>query len=324
MGEAEEDWVRVDRWNAAVYRRSAEASVNRPVSSIVRAAPSHPSPPRSARCPGLALVVLFAVALSTGQALAQVPDWVTGDTGLFEPNGAGGWRKANWKDHADALKRLLEHCCEQFRTPFDLPPGTTIVPGEDDKDLTRERTRAPKARAWVHGPNGEEPVPGATTSHCGLDVGSRVTADGGATIATLGSATVSPIHTGGYMRVKDGELQQRIMCEHEGLRLVVEFSYGHVKPRPGLGPDWVETPGRGHIGTLDGDDAWVSNDPRFKVKGNHIHLELDGIYDKSWSSEMAHNQQVDGQPIDPELADLLRRRAAFLNDCLLQKLTGGR
>jgi hypothetical protein len=272
----------------------------------------------------LTLIVLIFAVFSADQVLGQVPPWVTGDTGLFKPDGKGGWEKANWKDHKEPLKRLLEHCCEQFRVPFDLPPGTTIVPGEDDKDLTRERTRAPNAPEWAFGPNGAEPVPGATLSHCAIDVGSRVSTDEGATIATLGSASVSPIHTGGYMRAdKQGGLLQRVMCEHEGLRLVLEFSYGHVKPRAGFGPDWTPTPPRGNCGTLEGDDKWKSLDPRFKVKGNHIHVEVEGVYDKSFESEMAHNRQVDGQQIDPELEELLRRRAEFMNDCLLKKLTGG-
>lgn len=278
---------------------------------------------RRPRCVGLSLLVVVASGVGARQALAQVPDWVNGDTGLFKRGASGRWETASWVDDPAAVDALLEHCCAEFRVPFELPPGTTIVPGEDDKDLTRERTRAPGAPRRVRGPRGEEPVPNATASHCGIDIGSRISPDGGATISTLGSATVTPIHAGGYVRIEDGELKQRIMCEHDGLRLVLEFSYGHVKPRAGFGRDWVETPDRGHIGTLEGDDRWNSNDPRFKVKGNHIHLEVSGLYDKTWSSEMAHNQQVDGQPISDELADLLRRRTRFLNDCLLRKATGG-
>ncbi|MCO5164978.1 MAG: hypothetical protein M9894_01235 [Planctomycetes bacterium] len=197
---------------------------------------------------------------------AQVPPWVTGETGLFAPDGAGGWRLVDWRDHATALDAMLEHCCERFQVPFDLPLGTRIIPGEDDKDLTRERTREPGAPRFVHGPSGEVPVPGAQMSHCGLDIGSRVSADGGATIDTLGRAAVSPVHSGGYVRVDAGLIKQRILCEHQEYRLVLEITYGHVAPAPSLGGSWSPTPAA-PLGTLDGDDRWSSFDRGSRSRG---------------------------------------------------------
>ncbi len=271
----------------------------------------------------LGLVMLFVVA---GGASAQVPDWVTGEPGLYVERG-GVRTRVSWEDHKAALEALLEHCCHRFRCPFELPAGTVIIPGEDDKDLTRERTKQKDGATIVTPPRGQEGkavVPGAQMSHCAIDIGSRISNDGGTTISAITSAAVSPIVTGGYVKVgDDGQVKQRVMCEHEGLQLVLELSYGHVKPRAGLDKTWIETP-RGKIGDLQGDGTYTSLDPKLPTKGNHVHLEVDGVYDKSFDSEMAHNLELDGKPIDERMSELLRRRASLMNDCILPRCTGGR
>lgn len=267
----------------------------------------------------LAALCGVAVAFVASPARADVPDWVKGELGLFKKQG-GGLQRVNWRDHRAALERLLRACCEHFRVPFDLPPGGRIVTGEDDKDFTRERTRVADGIKYDHGPKGEAPEPNAQPSHCGIDIGSRVAIDD--SIATLGSASVYPVHTGGYVQIRERMLRQRIRCEIDDLCLILELTYAHVQPRGGLGPDWVPTPA-GHLGTLFGDDKWISRDPRFKVKGNHVHLMVDGIFDKDFYVDQAHNRQLDGKEIPDDMAELLRRRAEFVNDCLLTRTTGG-
>lgn len=167
------------------------------------------------------LWILGGVAVWEGEVAAQVPSWLTDEPGLYRAEGTE-WRRVDSDDYPADLGAAANDCCREFQVPFALPPGTVIVPGVDDLDLTDARTRAPGAPRYISGPNGEQPVPGAQMSHCGLDVGSRVSADGGATLTTLGNAAVLPVHPGGYVRVAAGELRQRIMCEHDGLRLVLE------------------------------------------------------------------------------------------------------
>lgn len=111
-----------------------------------------------------------------------------------------------------------------------------------------------------------------------------------------------------------------MLCEHDGLQLVLQFTYGHVTPRPGLDQHWIETP-RGRLGDLEVSDAWVSHDPQLPKKGNHVHLEVDGLYDKDFDTEMAHNLDLDGKPISDDMRDFLRRRAMLMNDCLLKRCT---
>lgn len=93
-----------------------------------------------------------------------------------------------------------------------------------------------------------------------------------------------------------------------------------------MGEEWAETPA-GPIGVLEGDDRWTSLDPeltaKLPYKGNHVHLEIEGLFDKTWESEMAHNDLLDGRETPQQMRDFLRRRAAFFNECLMRELTGG-
>ncbi len=213
---------------------------------------------------GASIRSLLLCTILSAVAQGAVPEWVERGPGLYEQRG-GGWVKVDWRDHKTKVDALLEHCCSEFRCPFDLPPGTTIVPGEDDKDLTRERTKTTEERyvSPPKGQEGKEVVPDSRPSHCGIDLGSRISTDGGATISTIASGTVSPITTKGFVRVgpRSHMLEQRVLCEHDGLQLVLQFTYGHVTPRPGLDQHWIETP-RGRLGDLEVSDAWVSHDPQ--------------------------------------------------------------
>ena len=265
-------------------------------------------------------LVLGSCLLGFSTAAADPPDWVEAGPGLFEREGET-WKRISVKEHMDEFRALIERCCEEYRVPFALPEGTTIVPGEDDKNYTPVRTL--NGGRWASGPNDEIPIDGAKTSHGALDIGSRVSPDGGATIETLGREPVRPIHLGGYIRKEENDIiEQIILCEGENVQLVLKFRYGHVAPAKNVTWQWRPTPDA-NIGTLEKIN-FVALDPNFTVKGKHIHLEVEGhcTREEFWEVEMAHNKVIQDLPITEEERASLEFVTWFYNELLLPKLTG--
>jgi len=266
----------------------------------------------------LACLSLFSVYSTV---YANTPDWLDNKPGLEKKVG-DEWEKVDWRKNKKALDKILEECICKFVVPFTLPKGTTIVPGKDDMELTKERTS--KGGKLTKGPNGETPPPNTMVPHDGVDIGSRISKDGGKTLGKLGKAKVKPMYPNGYIRNNHG-LEQKIKCEKDGYRLIIVLDYGHVDPDPGIGGDWKPTPKSGDIGKLEGEDEWNSLDPdltkKMKDKGNHIHLAIEGIYDLTYEMILAHNKQLAEKPVSEDEADFLKRRAHLYNT-ILAKTTG--
>ena len=270
------------------------------------------------------LFVCCILLLITGNSFANTPNWVTKGPGLFKKESNGKWKKVKWQDHKSTLDALLEHCTSKYQNPFQLPQGTKIVPGKDDMEFTKERTNEGSG-ILTKGPDGKEAPPKTYGTHCGLDIGSRITTDGGKTLGKLGNATLRAVHPSGYMRKTEyGSIEQMVKCEFGGLRLVLRFSYGHVKAVTSLGKEWEKTPA-GVVGKLDGDNKFNSLDEelskKMKDKGNHIHLDVEGLFDKTYDLIVAFNNLLKGKKISQKDAEAIRRRKQLLNDLLLKHLT---
>jgi len=256
------------------------------------------------------------------QLFAQT-DWLYRQPGL-EKIENDAWRPVDWRNYKSELEILVQECISEFRLPFELPEGARIVPGEDDKELTKERTFGSSCTLVGYG-GGKIPPPDTRVPHEAIDVGSRITRDDGKTLEKLGNAPVRAVHPGGFVRTKSVYPEQKVVCQQGLFRLIIVIEYGHVTPDSRIGTEWQPTP-HGNLGQLRGRDSWRCLDPYFSKqmpdKGNHIHLTTEGIYDLDGESFIAHNQQIKGHNISPEHEELLRRRANFFNNMLLPKVTG--
>lgn len=267
----------------------------------------------------LAAAVLFEAwpAVLFAQA-----DWLYRPAGLEKFDGSR-WQPADPREYGCELEELIDEFVSEVRVPFDLPAGTEIVVGEDDKELTKERTLH-SCCILVGYDGGRTPPPDTKLAHGGVDVGSRITRDGGRTLEKLGNAPVLSVHAGGFLRSDGVFVEQKIICQQGPLRLIVLLKYGHVVPTCGIRMDWWPTP-VGFIGRLEGRDSWKSLDPALSTKmgdkGNHIHLVVEGIYDLDAEALIAHSEQMKGRAISQEHKALLDRRARFFNEALLPKIT---
>jgi hypothetical protein len=223
---------------------------------------------------------------------------------------------ADWLAHKPALDRLTERFLSSVRPLFMLLPDERILPGTDDLayhpvrdaamfvDISAEKRRELNAHFAVSKP------------HEGIDVGARVTADGGKTIRFLGPALVYPLVAGARIDVHGGDyVSQRALYEDGPYALLLEVVYGHVAPaRPG-----------GAIGTLTGDDRWDAMARELwslgSRKGNHVHLLVKGVNDL----ELEHYvERRRSQPERQDLLDYVKYRADFYNERLLPRLAHGR
>ncbi len=226
-----------------------------------------------------------------------------------------------WLEHRAALDELTERFLAEVVPPFVLPAGRVIVTGTDDLayghdrggrlvvELTPEERRNLVAPFTVRQP------------HEALDVGSRVSADGGRTLETLRDAVVHPIHPRGAMEKRHDGLYaaQRVRLEQGPYLLVLDVIYAHVAPAAGrLGTDRP-------VGRLHGNDRWDVSDPalaaKLPYKGNHLHLLIRGVNDleKRHYAELSRPGRR-----DPALTAYVDYRADFYNRRLLPKVTGGR
>ena len=211
----------------------------------------------------LRLVSGSAVA---GLILSAVPqlfaqaDWLYHQPGL-EKLDNDAWRPVDWRDYKAEMEVLIEECICGFRVPFELPEGTKIVPGEDHKELTKERTCRSSCTLVGHG-GGKMPPPDTKVPHGAIDVGSRITRDDGKTLEKLGNAPVRAVHPGGFVRTKGVYPEQEVVCRQGLFRLTVLIEYGHVTPGSRIGTEWQPTPD-GNLGRLRGRDSWRCLDPDF-------------------------------------------------------------
>jgi hypothetical protein len=272
--------------------------------------------------PQLTLLAWLFVLPWESIATAQF-DWLYREPGL-ERFQDYRWEQVDWRNHPRELEILTEQFVHKLCVPFELAERTRIVPGEDDKELTKERTLGSSCTLVAYD-NGKIPPPDTRLPHGGIDVGSRITRDNGSTLEKLGNAAVQVIHPGGFVRGNGVLVEQKVVCQRGLFRLIVVIKYGHVAPDRKIEIDWRPAP-TGTIGTLHGRDSWRSLDPELSKimsdKGNHIHLIVEGIYDLDGEGYVAHSQQMKGHAISEQYAELLHRRAYFFNEMLLPKVTG--
>ena len=266
----------------------------------------------------LTIILLLSINLTT---YTEIPNWVTRDPGMEKKVGEI-WQRVEWQKNQEALDNIIENCIRNFVVPFALPAGITFVPGKDDMELTKERNEMGVRHST--GNNREKASVYINLPHEGVDIGSRISKDGGKTLSKLDNAKVKPMYPGGYIRANHG-LEQKIICEKNGFRLILVLDYHHVIAASGIDNKWKPTPKTDNIGALDGHNSWDSLDPdltkKMKDKGNHIHLSINGIYELTDEIIRAYNRQLQGKPISKDEADFLKRRAELYNT-ILAKTTG--
>ena len=269
----------------------------------------------------------FFVLLAAGWAAAAVPApsgrSVAAVVPLDAPPGLyfNGRKVASdqWREHQGPLDRLTGQFLARVQPLFQLLPDEEVLFGSDDLAYDRLRDGA----RLVELTPAERRELGATFSvakpHEGLDVGARITADGGKTIYFLGNADVYPVYPGGRLEVRaQGFVAQRVVLESGPYALALEIIYGHVRPASSK-PGGFSAP----VGTLEGGDRWDATARELwslgPYKGNHVHLLIRGINDL----ETRHYvERVRGT--EPALLEYVRYRADFYNERLLPLLRAGR
>ena len=273
---------------------------------------------------GLLVLVLAGTAPVAYYQDEKPPEWLGQKPGMqrFDKK-QQQWVPVKETDHpkeADSLKRA---CACLMQVPFKLPKGTTIIPGVDDKEFTKERTN--RGGTLTAPPS----MKGMNLPHEGIDIGSRVSTDGGKTLGKLGKANVRPIVKGGFVQ-KDayGEIQQKVLCQWgEAFRAIIVLDYGHTKAAKSLTRNWKPITGNDQVlGKLDGDDNFNSLDPaltkKMKDKGNHIHLAVLGLCVLDTTMIKAHNNILKGKKVPAADSAKVKARARFFNDLMLPMVTG--
>lgn len=218
---------------------------------------------------------------------------------------------SEWKAHKPALDALTDRFLADVKPLFVLRPGETIVSGADDLAYAPVR----EGRLFVEVPKEKNVHFSVSKPHEGVDVGSRVSADGGKTVRFLGEAEVHAVHPAGRLQGGDAHVRQRLMLAEGRYVLSLEILYAHLAAKKDPVPS-------GPIGWLSGGDAWESLDRTFagSRKGNHVHLEVRGVNDL----ELDHFIERRRGAGDPAMLEYVEYRAKFLNERLLPRLRSSR
>jgi hypothetical protein len=280
----------------------------------------------------------YADAHASPAEEVDVSGWLNRDGGVYRKVGKK-WVKLDpetwkWPSEGKAeLTKMVSYLAARLKSPFKLPANASLVVGKDDLAIDKVRINAGSGK-YVSFANVPMPAFDVYGAHTALDIGSRVSKDGGQTVYFLGTSPLYLVCKMGYFRRDSvGALEQKVLLQEGSYRALLHIDYGHTQVVKGVTRKWkkvTDTAFANSHATLEGNDDWHSSDPAMtkkygKLKGNHIDLQIAGIvsqFDFAAKHIIEWNRvlRLGRKPANKDDWDYVDTRRTYFNTTVLQAI----